>query len=153
MDALVPLAALYVAAIHDDGPTGARNVLDALYAIPAPPGVDPDWALATILAAMVDPDRTVTAQLAWTRSVAVYDDNPTGHIPPVNPFAVELALSGWMKAHQLTDDHARAAATELAIHRGWTRDQIAHHLEADPADVHRWVNTARVRQLRKAQPA
>lgn len=67
MATLVPLAMRYVAAIHDEGPDAASEILESIYAVPRPPGVVASRALSTVLAAMVDPTRTQEELLGWVR--------------------------------------------------------------------------------------
>lgn len=145
MQTLVPLAMLYVAAIHDEGPDTATEVLDAACAITPPAGIAPERAIMTVLAAMVSPTASRSEMLGWT-------DNPIPHIPrpqdSSEPLAVLLALAGLLEARQLTEEQNRAVVQELAVNRGWGRDAIAAHLNAGPADVRRWISTARQRHHR-----
>ncbi|HMM95378.1 hypothetical protein [Phycicoccus sp.] len=64
-EALVPVAARLVGAVHDEGITGVSRVLADL---------DPNHrtALCVVLAAMVDPDRTPSELLAWV----TWDETP-----------------------------------------------------------------------------
>lgn len=57
-----------VGAVHDDGPDVLQDTLDRARALPVPPGVDPDDALITIIAAMVDPQTPVSKRLHWTKA-------------------------------------------------------------------------------------
>lgn len=63
--ALVPLAARLVGAVRYEGRTGSRALFDQLRRIQPPTGVHPAEALACVLAAMVDVDRSPQELLAW----------------------------------------------------------------------------------------
>lgn len=59
-----------VEAVHDHGPREVLRQIDLALAVEQPPGVDPAVALATVLAAQVDPDTTDEQRLAWVRAFA-----------------------------------------------------------------------------------
>jgi hypothetical protein len=71
--ALVPLAARLIGAVRYEGHAGSRAVFEQLRRIPPPPGVHPAEALAVILAAMVDEDRTPNELLAWVDATQLTD--------------------------------------------------------------------------------
>lgn len=142
-DALVPLAARLVGAVHDEGPEATAEALAAVRALPAPDGVNPDDALAATLAAMVDPTRSPRELLAWTETldegaVALHPEPE----PRCNPLAVEMALSGRLPLHALADHEARQVVLQLRA-RDWPVESIAEHLDTDPASVRRFANTRR----------
>lgn len=58
VESLVPLAARLVGAVHDDGPSEVARVLNLLAPAHYP-------AFAVVLAAMVNPDRSVVELLGW----------------------------------------------------------------------------------------
>jgi len=59
-----------VGAVHDQDPREVIRQVDLALALEQPPGVDPAVALATVLAAQVDPDTTDEQRLAWVRAFA-----------------------------------------------------------------------------------
>lgn len=145
-ETLVPLAMLYVAAIHYEGPDAAIDALNAAYAITPPAGVDPTLAITTVLAAMVNPTAARSEMLGWTDTLVPHLPGP--QVAPVRPLAVEMALSGLLEARQLTEEQNRTVVHELAVNRGWGRGDIAAHLNADLTDIRRWISSARQRHHR-----
>lgn len=77
---MVPVAAALVGAVHDGGPGEVAALLAGI------PAHDRD-ALAVVLAAMVNPDRTVTELLAWV----TWDENgrPLPHSPDTSDWLTE----------------------------------------------------------------
>lgn len=59
-----------VEAVHDHGPAEVIRQIDLALAMEQPTGVDPAVALATVLAAQVDPDTTDEQRLSWVRALA-----------------------------------------------------------------------------------
>lgn len=104
---LVPFAARLVAAVRDDGPADVAALLAAV-----PEGRHD--ALAVVLAAMVDPDRTPAQLLAWTDWDAAAP--VTTVLPPpahddVDQLAVDHVRAGYRM--QLTGATLHAAVHAL----------------------------------------
>lgn len=139
---LIPLALRLVAAVHDEGPDAISGALTAIAALPTPNGTDPNLALTVTLAAMIDPTKSATQLLDWTRNLA--GALPTDLEPTGNPLAIEMGLAGVLPAHALTDPEA-AEVVRILVERGWAQNVIRDHMQAENKDVIRWAGTARQR--------
>lgn len=141
LETLAPLAVRLVCAVHDEGPASTTATLAAIAALPRPENIDPMTALAVILAAMVDPERSVDDTLGWVRNLD-HDSNPAAAITAADERAslfVELALAGKVPARALANDEGAEVVRHLKD-RGWREDQIREHLDDPQGDlVHRWV--------------
>lgn len=148
LETVVPLAARLVATVHDEGPDATDAVLDAINAVPAPDEVRADAALAVILAAMVDPNRSPHDLLAWTLA---FDGDPVPHFheAPANPLGLEMGLSGALPLYALNRAEQRAVVGEL-MNRGLTRPEIVDLTKGDRQDVARIQNVIAQRKLRAA---
>lgn len=137
---LTALAARVVSAVHAHGPAGVAAALIEARALTAPRGVDPDGALAVVLAAMVDPARKVEDLTAWT---ACLDGGAAYLLPELpryyrcNEQAVGMALAGTLPACALNPLELADVLTVLSQHM--SVEEIAVHLRADVWDVRRWV--------------
>ncbi|GAB2964194.1 hypothetical protein [Saccharothrix stipae] len=149
LDALAPLVARLVGAVHDEGPDDITGALIACRALPAPHQIDPQAAIPIMLAAMVDPDKRPSELLAWTGQLV---GRTTGDTAAANPLAVEMTLAGHLPAHALNRAEIDEAVDEL-LRRGWTQDDIRDHLQAEPRDADAWVRASRARTKRAKQAA
>lgn len=129
MERLIPRIARVIAAVHDDGPDELRRALDAARALPAPPGVYPDDAIAVILAAACDPDRSLVDALAWVTAPAARH-----HLVRCDPARVERAVRHGAAAGPLTPVE-RDRVVWILHQLGWAPVDIARWLALDPVTV------------------
>jgi hypothetical protein len=126
-ESLVPVACRLVGAVHDDGPADVARALADV-----PPDRMP--ALAVVLAAMVNPDRSPADLLAWV----TWDDTPPARQPSL--------FTGWNNPADPPPPHPRPrvpAATEpvniddldLDRYREWP-DDLCHRLRNEDRHVY-----------------
>jgi len=102
-----------IAAIRDEGPNNVTAAVAAALAIPAPDGINPTVAFASVLAAAIPADRTRTQLWGWTLGIPGHPALPTGDA--AHQFAVDMALAGRLPLHALTaDERATVEARKAA---------------------------------------
>lgn len=142
---LATLAMRLVGTVHDDGPNAIRAALVACRSLTPPRGINTDDALIITLAAMVNPEHRRSELLDWLTprdgTIATLLPTKTGHYH-INPIAIELAIHGALPAHSLNPLEAQETVTRLD-RRGWSTDDIAHHLDTEPRHINQLRADAR----------
>jgi DNA-binding CsgD family transcriptional regulator len=141
-EALLPLATQMVEAVHDGGPDGLLDIVQQARALPAPDGVDPDIALAVILAAMVDPTQGLERLLGWTRRLAEVRMTVLPGGQAIDEIAVEQAIAGRLAARKLTAAELDEAV-RILTRSGASAAEIARRCRCSPRTVHRLRATYR----------
>lgn len=141
---IATLAMRLVIAVHDEGPQDILDTITAAHRLTPPHNTNPTVALAVALAAMVDPDASITGLLEWTHNL---DPNPTAATNQPNALGHELALAGKLPLTALDHEPQLAVVDEL-LHRGWTTRDIADHTSSDESIIAVRANTLAARRHR-----
>src|SRR5438105_6750 len=117
--AVLPFCELIVGAVHCDGPDELLDAIRRARTVPAPPGVDPNIALITIVAAMVDPDKATSETLAWVKALSEVRMTLRAVDSPAEPdeTAVELACTGQLAERKLHPVERREAIRRMRVEK------------------------------------
>jgi hypothetical protein len=130
---LLPLATRIVESVHDGshqellGLIGRARALDT-----RPDDIDPDVALMTILAAMVNPASSLDTMLGWVRTITPVQITAT----PDGDYEVQLSIEGALPAAALTTAQRRQVVATLH-HRGLNTVQISDRTGLQPRVIER----------------
>lgn len=137
---LVPLAARLIGAVRYEGHAATRAVFNELRTRPHPAGVHPAEALAVILAAMVDDNRTALELLAWVDTTHI-TDHALGTVTPREANRIRAACN---RAGKPIPDYIRGPyATYRAQRRNARRNEPADPVHSPQSPVDGPVDAAR----------
>jgi hypothetical protein len=157
---LFHLAALVIGAVHSDEPDEIRQAVDHALAHPAPADVDPAVALATILAAQVDPDAPTSTRLGWLAEDRRLLSRLVGHplltedptVDRLDARLVELinveeeavtnvraVLDGRLGFFEVPRAH-RLLVVQVLLRRGLTLSDIARKVGCGRKTISKYVN-------------
>ncbi|ALE77706.1 hypothetical protein WY02_03750 [Pseudonocardia sp. AL041005-10] len=126
-----------VAAVHDQAAADVVTAVQRLRDLPAPPGVDPVVAMATVMAAGLPADRDeLRARLAWVEGLDPIPNRViTGDVS--RDCDVHLLVGGHARAADMQPQIRRAAVAELTA-RSHTVEQIAERTGMSGRAVERY---------------
>ncbi len=120
---LLPFATRIVESVHDGSHAELLTLIGRARALDSrPDDVDPDVALVTIIAAMVNPTATTNTLLGWVRDLTPVK---IAQLDTAADYEVTLCTEGSLPASTLTPTQRRQAV-QVLHDRGLTADQIAH---------------------------
>lgn len=120
--AMLPIATRIVEAVRDESHETLVHLIRRAHALPErPDDVDPHIALVAILAAMVDPGRTVDDLLGWTRDLGPVKIHA---LTDGEDYETRMAIEGALPAAGLPKPK-RLDVVRALTERGLTADQIS----------------------------
>lgn len=137
-ESLIPVAASLIGAVHEGGPVEVERVLSIL----APENLP---ALAVVLAAMVDPDRPMSALLGWV----TFDEH--GAPPPAGDLSRQVAAVYGVRLPVRGDPKGWPSEVLRACHAAAVHYREVDWVDAGEREYHR-RRVARKRGTRNANP-